>query len=271
MYQVNIALQDLQAVALMLHRILFPAKMVCWHLDNSIAKTYFCNQAITVCLFLSRPACNILNLADTHGITLIPAYTHVNLNVGVDYLSQRKVGSTMISSSLHSSSDIWCQLEMDLLASHVPVNASVITPWRFSYLWEPWCWILSLMLGHIRCTIFFCHLYQVPWFCPGFWLNMFQVKSDFLTLDAPCWMHVSWLPKVFNMLEDIPHRCTIIKDLVRDISVDQVPKGLQSLCVTLGSSDTCCTDKHSLPHHHHMASHHPIISKVLWICWAGGP
>ena len=34
-------------------------------------------------LFLSRLACCILNLANKHGITLIPAYIHTHLNVEV--------------------------------------------------------------------------------------------------------------------------------------------------------------------------------------------
>ena len=86
----HIALQELQAVAIMLHRMAFhlSGKVVALHLDNSTAKAYLCNQGGTVSLFLSRLACQILSLTDKHGITLIPTYISTHLNVQADYLSQ---------------------------------------------------------------------------------------------------------------------------------------------------------------------------------------
>ena len=48
-----------------------------------------------------------------------------------------------------------------------------------------------------------------------------------LTLVAPCWMEAPWLPTVLNMLADIPHQCAIIRDIIMDVSVGQVLKGLQ--------------------------------------------
>ena len=52
---------------------------------------------------------------------------------------------------------------------------------------------------------------------------------------------------ILNMLEDVPHQCPIIKDLV-DISVGQVFKGLPWLHVTLWQlRDVFCTDKDSFP------------------------
>ena len=59
----------------------FSGKMVALHLDKSTAKAYLCNQDGTASLFLCRLACCILNLADKHGITLIPTYIHTHLNV----------------------------------------------------------------------------------------------------------------------------------------------------------------------------------------------
>ena len=55
----HIALQELQAVAIMLCRMAFclSGKVVVLHLDNSTAKTYLCNQGGTVSPFLSRLAC----------------------------------------------------------------------------------------------------------------------------------------------------------------------------------------------------------------------
>ena len=86
----HIALQELQAVAIMLPRLALclSGKVVALHLDNSTAKAYLCNQGGTVSPFLSRLACQILSLTDKHGITLLPAYIPTHLNVEADYLSQ---------------------------------------------------------------------------------------------------------------------------------------------------------------------------------------
>ena len=60
----HIVLQELQAVAMILHRIAFclSDKVVALHLDNSTVKAYLCNQDGTVSPFLSRLACQILSL-----------------------------------------------------------------------------------------------------------------------------------------------------------------------------------------------------------------
>ena len=85
----HIALQELQAVAIMLHRMAFclSGKVVALHLDNNTAKAYLCNEGGTVSPFLSRLACQILSLTDKHGITLLPACIPTHLNVEADYLS----------------------------------------------------------------------------------------------------------------------------------------------------------------------------------------
>ena len=69
-----------------------------------------------------------------------------------------------------------------------------------------------------------------------------------LILVAPCWMEAPWLPTVLNMLADVPWWCPIIKDLIMDVSVGQVLKGLQYLHLTLWQlSDVCYVDRGSLP------------------------
>ena len=69
-----------------------------------------------------------------------------------------------------------------------------------------------------------------------------------LLLLAPCWMEAPWLPTVLGMLADVPRQCPILKDLVMDVSVGQVLKGLQYLHLTLWLlSDVCYADKGSLP------------------------
>ena len=113
----HIALQELQAVAIMLHRMAFclSGKVVALHLDNSTAQAYLCNQGGTVSPFLFRVACWILSLTDKHGITLIP--TH--LNVEADYLSQDQLLPEwhLIPQVAQAAFHLWGLPEVDLLAS----------------------------------------------------------------------------------------------------------------------------------------------------------
>ena len=71
----------------MLHGMAFwvSGKVVALHLDNSTAKAYLCNQSGMAFPFLSTLACHIWNVADTHGITLIPTNIPINPNVEADY------------------------------------------------------------------------------------------------------------------------------------------------------------------------------------------
>ena len=59
MCKAHTALQELQAVAIMLCRMAFcpSGKVVALHLENNTAKAYLCNQGGTVSPFLSRLAC----------------------------------------------------------------------------------------------------------------------------------------------------------------------------------------------------------------------
>ena len=78
MCKIHIALQELQVVAVMLHNMVFQlsGKFATLHLEGDAASP-----------FLSKLACNILNLVNKHGIILIPAYIPTHLNVETDYLS----------------------------------------------------------------------------------------------------------------------------------------------------------------------------------------
>ena len=71
----HIALQELQAIVMMLLRMAFhlSGKVVALHLHNGTAKVYLCNHGHTVSPFLSRLACWRLSLTDKHGITPIPS------------------------------------------------------------------------------------------------------------------------------------------------------------------------------------------------------
>ena len=58
----------------------------------------------------------------------------------------------------------------------------------------------------------------------------------------------SLAPQVLNMLVDIPQQCHVIKDLIMDVSVSQVLKGLPYLHLTLWLlSDVSYADRGSLP------------------------
>ena len=117
----HIALQELQAVAIMLFRMAFclSGKVVALHLDNSTAKVCLSNQGGTVSPFLSRLACRILSLTDNHGITLLPAYIPIHLNVEVDYLSQDQMLLEwhLLPWVAQAAFHLWGLPEMDLLAS----------------------------------------------------------------------------------------------------------------------------------------------------------
>ena len=115
----HIALQELQAVAVMLHRMAFclSGKVVALHLDNSTAKAYLCNQGGTVFLFLSRLACQILT--DKQCITLLPAYIPTHLNVEADFLSwdQLLLKWHLLPQVAQAAFHLWGLPEVDLLAS----------------------------------------------------------------------------------------------------------------------------------------------------------
>ena len=93
MCKVQIALQELQTFALMLHKVTFwlSGKVVALHLDNNTAKAYLCNQGGTASHPFSRLACCIVNLAIKDDTTPIPAYIPTHLNVEADYLSQGRL------------------------------------------------------------------------------------------------------------------------------------------------------------------------------------
>ena len=69
-----------------------------------------------------------------------------------------------------------------------------------------------------------------------------------LLLVAPFWMEAPWLPTVLNILADVPQQCPIVKDLIVNVSVGQVLKGLQYLHLTLWLlSNMCYANRGSLP------------------------
>ena len=153
MCMAHIALQELQAIVMILHRMALhlSGKVVALHLDNSTVKAYLCNQDGTVSPFLSMLACQILGLTDKHCITLIPGYIPTHLNVEADYLSQDQMQSGIFSLR-------WLKQLFTFEAFQrwtcwhlpVPLNASIITPWNLHCLWGPWFWMPSTCLWCFR-------------------------------------------------------------------------------------------------------------------------
>ena len=69
-----------------------------------------------------------------------------------------------------------------------------------------------------------------------------------LILVPPWWMEAPWLLTVLNILENIPHQCPFINNLIIDVLVGLVLKNLWWLYLTLWMlRDVCCGDKGSLP------------------------
>ena len=72
MCKAHIALQEHQAIAMVLHRMVshLSGKVVALHLDNSTVKAYLCNQGGTVSPFFLVWLAWILSPTDKHGIVL---------------------------------------------------------------------------------------------------------------------------------------------------------------------------------------------------------
>ena len=98
-------------------------------------------------------------------------------------------------------------------------------------------------------------------------LVLFKVLAEHFTgqfrlpiLMAPCQMETSWLATILNLLEGIPHQCPIIKDLVMDVSMDQVLKGLPLLQLTLWLRDVCCAERFS--HHYSVRQWQELLENL---------
>ena len=129
----------------------------------------------------------------------------------------------------------------------VPLNASIISPWNLHYLWGPWCVMPSTILGCFRWVICFLPV-LVSLVLSKFLVEQVKGQTRWLILVAPCWMEAPCLPTIHSMLADVLWQCPIIKDLVMDVSVGQVLKGLPYLHLTLWLlSSVCYTDRGSLP------------------------
>ena len=248
----HIALQELQAVAIMLHRMAFclSGKVVALHLDNSTAKVYLCNQGGTVSPFLSRLACQILSLTNKHGITLLPAYiptVSMWRQIFCPRIGCFQSGTFFLrwlrQLFTFGAFQRWTYWHLLILP-----NANIISLWKtplpvgalgLNAFSHPWNFQVSYVFPPPP---------LVPLVLSKFLAEHVNGQLRHLPLVAPCWMEAPWLPTVLNMLADVPQQCPLVKDLVVDVSVGQVLKGLQYMHLTLWMlSDMCYADRGSLP------------------------
>ena len=142
MCRAHIALQELQAIGVILHRMAFclSGKVVALHLDYSTSKAYMCNQGGTVSPFLSRLACWILSLTDKHGITPIPASIPTHLNVEADYLSwdQMLPEWHLLTHVAQTAFHLWGLSEVDLLAPSCSTECQHYYTMEYPLLLGPW-------------------------------------------------------------------------------------------------------------------------------------
>ena len=114
----HMAFQELQAVAMMLHRMAFhlSSKVVALHLHISTAKAYLCNQCGAVCPFLSRLAWHILSVTDKQSITFVQSYIPTHLKVEASYLRGQLLPEWHLPHIAQAAFELWGLPEVDLLA-----------------------------------------------------------------------------------------------------------------------------------------------------------
>ena len=239
---------------MMLHRMAFhlSGKVVALHLDNSMAKAYLCNQGGTVFSFSFQAG-----LPDTESDQQAWYYSYSSIHSYPPQcgggLSVPGPDASRVASSSSGGSGSFSPLGP---SRGGPADASShSTQCQHYYTLES-----PLPLGTLGLNAFN-HLWQfqvgymfpppalVPLILSKFLTEHVKGQLRQLIVVAPCWMEAPWLPTVLNMLADIPWQWyPIIKDLVMDVSVGQVLKGLPYLHLTLWLlRDVCYTDRGSLP------------------------
>ena len=184
-------------------------KMVALHLNNSIAKTYLCNQGGTVSPFLCRLACRYC-LTNKHSITLILAYIPTHLNVQADYQFQSQLLWE------------WHLLQIAQVAFHLwsqPGGYTGILPYHsMPALLHLGNTTTSGGLGaeclqpSLDVSGKLCFSSCIgPLVLSKFLMEHVKGQPRHLILVASCWMEVPWLPTVLHMLTVILWHCPIIK------------------------------------------------------------
>ena len=198
-------------------------------------------KVVQCLLFFSRLACWIVSMTYKHGITPIPAYIPTHLSEEANYLSLGQMLPDWFSGG-SAAFLLWGLPEVDLWAS------SHTTQCQHYYSLES-----PLPLGALGLNAFnhpwtfqVSYVFPPPTLVP---LVLFKFLAEYvkgqlrlLILVAPCWMEAPWIPTVLNMLADIAQWFPITKDLIMDVLVGHVLKGVPYLHLTNFSClETCVT------------------------------
>ena len=248
MCRAHIAFQEHQAVALILCIMSFQIsdKLVALQFYNRSAKTYLCNQGGTVSHFASKLASYILNMAEKHGITLIPVYIRTHLNVEANYLSLGKLVPEwpLAPCMVQAVFQLWGQLEVDLLAS------SCTNQCQLYYTLEKTLPLRALGLNafnslcKFQVTYIFPPSALIPRVLSKFLAEYVTNQFKHLFQVAPCWIEASHSSQwVQRHSSSVPH-CK----RSHHVLVGWVLKALQLMHLTLWLLRVMCYgDKGSLP------------------------
>ena len=160
-----------------------------------------------------------------HGIKCLPAFLPTHLNVKAGYPREGWFQSDtflIADKSLNLGVNwrwIYCHENNYILENPLPLGTVGLNacndPNTFSYVFPPPA-LVPLVL------VKFLAEHVTGWF-------------RHLILVAHHWMEATWLPIVLNLLLGITHCCPVVQNLVMDVSLDQVLKGLPSLQLILAA------------------------------------
>ena len=234
---VSIALEELQAVVVLLCRMVFclSGKVVPLYLDNSTAKVYLCNEGDSVSVMLYIIACDSLNLAEKHSITLILSYLHTYVDVEANSQFEGewfKNGWHCLPHIAQVVFPLCSQLEVDLLASshtnqcqhyYIFDNLLYLGTLGLNTLIHPWKnWVSYVFVSHVV------HL-VLSRFLADHNTGLFRL----VIFIVPCYMQAPWLFPVLNLYSRHSFWCPVIRDHVRDVLINQLLRGVSSLHLTL--------------------------------------
>ena len=208
-------------------------KVVALHLDNNNVKAYLCNSRWYSVSFSFQAG-----LLDTESDWQAWYYSHPIIH---SYPSQCGCQSSVpgseafrVAFSPSGGSSTFSPLGSTWggsVGSPLPLNTYIIMPWKLHSFWEPWGWMPSTILGCFKYIMCFLLPHYFPLVLSKFLAEHVKGQLRLLILVAPCWMGAPWLPTVLNMLADVPWQCPIIKDLIMDVSVGHMLKGLPYLAM----------------------------------------
>ena len=166
-------------------------------------------------------------LVYVNGITLIPVYIPTHLNVEADYLLQGWLVPEwhLLLHRAQAGFKLWGQAELELLASSHTNQYYHYYTLEIHSLWFDWFHQFLDIPGELCISSSFISIPN-PVHVSGRTCHrsVHTSKSSCTLLDGD-----SLASTVLNILEDMPHRFPIIKDVIKNCWVGPVLKGLWSL------------------------------------------